>query len=61
MADLRPTSLVVEDIPSGRVAVAGGEPDVPTADLAELRRPGPEQGPFELGELLLVVDVDRQV
>ncbi len=63
MADPRPPALVVEHVAGRRVAVAGGEPDVAATDLAELGRAGLEQRPLQLGELLVVgeleVEVDR--
>ncbi len=61
MADPRPAALVVEHVAGRRVAVAGREPDVAAADLAELGRAGFQERSFELVELLIVGDLEVEV
>ena len=54
-------AFIVEDLTGRGVAVARREPDLAPSDLAELRGPRPQQGPLELVELLLVIDLDAQL
>ncbi len=60
-AELRAAALVVEDLAGRRVAVAGSQADVPATHRGELARPGGQEGALELGELLVIRDVDPQV
>src|SRR5688572_2188638 len=61
VADPRPAALVVEHVAGRRVAVAGRQPDVAAADLAELGRAGFQERSFELVELLIVGDLEVEV
>jgi len=67
VADPCPATLVIEDVASRGISVAGGQADVATADLAELGRAGFQQRPLQLVELLLAgqlqvkVDAARRV
>jgi hypothetical protein len=61
MTDLGAAALVVEDLARRRVAVAGGEPDVATADLAKLGRTSLEQGPLQLIEFLVAPELEMEI
>ena len=61
MADPCPAALVVEDVAGRRIAVAGREADVTTADLAELGRAGFEQRPFQFVDLLLARQLEAKI
>ena len=61
MAELCPTALVVEHLARGRIAVAGGQPDVPPAHLPELSGTRLEQRPLELLERLVAGEVEMEI
>jgi hypothetical protein len=58
VADLRAAALVIEDLAGGGVAVACRQANVPTTHVAELGGAGPYKGALELGQFLVIGDVE---